>query len=63
MVTYRKRKGSDTWHWCRNCSDWPTLDYDEKCLPEGERPSSGELDNECKSKEKDGTCIKKPCYE
>ena len=54
MPTYRRLKGSDTWHWCRNCSNWPTSNY-ETVTTSG-RPSSGELDNECKAKEKDDNC-------
>ena len=54
MTTYRKKKGSDTWHWCRNCSNWPTSDYDE--VTTNNRPTSGELDNECRAKEKGGNC-------
>lgn len=52
MATYRKKRGSDTWHFCRNCSNWPTSDYDERHT----RPTSGELDNECRSKQAAGTC-------
>ncbi len=55
MTTYRRKKGSDTWHWCTNCSNWPTSDYEEKKM-EG-RPS-GDLDNECKAKEREGKCRK-----
>ena len=54
MATYRKKKGSDTWHWCRNCSNWPTWDYDERST----EPTSGEKCNECRSKDKAGTCTK-----
>jgi hypothetical protein len=54
MATYRKKKGSDTWHWCRNCSKWPTSDYEETVT--STRPIIGELCNECKGKEKDGSC-------
>ena len=50
-MAYRKRNDSDTWHWCRNCSNWPTSDYDERT----DRPSY-DLCNECKGKEKAGTC-------
>jgi hypothetical protein len=56
VTTYRKKKGKDTWHWCKNCSNWPTSDYDEQTLPGKTRPSTGELDNECLSKEDKGTC-------
>ncbi len=39
--TYRKRKGIqyDTWHFCSNCSKWPTSDYDER----SEKPTNGEF--------------------
>ena len=55
---YRKKKGSDTWHWCTNCSKWPISGYDV-WIGEG-RPPSGELDDECRAKEKSNDCkIKK----
>ena len=53
-MPYRRRTGSDTWHWCRNCNNWPTASYDER----GTKPSSGDLCNECKAKDKAGTCRK-----
>ena len=37
--TYRKKKWSDTWHWCSNCNNWPTSDYEERYI----KPTSGEL--------------------
>jgi hypothetical protein len=52
MPEYRKKKGKDTWHWCKNCSNWPTSDYDSTST----KPSDNELCNECKGKQKDGTC-------
>ncbi len=54
MTTYRRRKGRDTWHWCKNCSNWPTSDYIER----NTKPTYGELDNECRAKEKAGDCKK-----
>ncbi len=51
-MTYRKKNGKDAWHWCRNRSNWPTSDYDEK----HQKPTTGELCNECKAKESAGTC-------
>ena len=51
MAEYRKKRGGDTWHWCRNCSKDPKSDYDTK----SDRPS-WDLCEECKSKEKNGTC-------
>jgi len=49
---YRKRKGTDTWHFCSNCSNWPTTGYDEQSA----KPSSGEFCNECLAKQKAGNC-------
>lgn len=53
-MAYRKRDGHDTWHWCTNCNNWPTTGYKEQ----PSKPSSGELCNECQSKDKAGTCKK-----
>lgn len=53
-MPYRRRKDSDTWHWCRNCSNWPTSNYEEQ----QSKPSNGELDNECRSKDATGNCQK-----
>ena len=53
MLIYRKKRGSDTWHWCKNCSKWPIVDYEES-----KDPKSGELCNECRSKDKEGECKK-----
>jgi hypothetical protein len=50
--TYRRRRGGDTWHWCRNCSTWPDADFEETTV----KPRVGELCNECKAKEKMGAC-------
>ena len=52
MITYRRRKISDTWHWCRNCSNWPTSKYEERYT----KPTSGELCNQCIAKERAGNC-------
>jgi hypothetical protein len=48
---YRRRRGSDTWHFCSNCSNWPTTDYDIS----NDRPS-GELCNECRGKRANNNC-------
>lgn len=49
---WRRKKGSDTWHFCTNCSSWPTTDYETSWT----KPTSGELDNECQAKSKAGNC-------
>jgi len=55
MAEYRRRKGRDTWHWCRNCSNWPTgRDIETRYS----KPTSGELCDECRSKDSTGTCKK-----
>jgi hypothetical protein len=49
-MAYVQRKGSDIWHWMRNCSKFPKgTDADRRATI----PPSGELCNECKAKEKD----------
>lgn len=50
--TYRRRKGGDTWHFCKNCSTWPTTDYVEQVG----KPTSGEFCNACLAKDKAGNC-------
>lgn len=53
MAIYRRKSDSDTWHWCRNCSNYPTgLDVKVSYT----KPTSGELCNECKAKEDRGEC-------
>jgi len=54
MPTYRRSKGSDVWHWCINCSQWPTSNFIE--VTRSGRPAGGELDNECLAKETAGEC-------
>lgn len=56
MTTYRRKKDSDTWHWCTKCRHWPK-DYEEYEEREfAERPSSNELCDECLAKEDRGEC-------
>lgn len=50
--TYRKKQRSDTWHFCSNCSKWPTSNYEER----SSKPASGELCNECHAKQRDRVC-------
>jgi hypothetical protein len=45
-MSYRRRKGSDTWHWVRTCSNWPKRGYGVIRF----KPTYGELCNECQSK-------------
>lgn len=52
-MKYRKKKGSDTWHFCGNCTQLPQSDYVEE-----NDPTSGEKCNQCKSKQSGGDCTK-----
>jgi hypothetical protein len=58
MPTYVRANGSDTWHWCSNCTGYPEASNiaERVTLPAGQRPSSGELDNQCLGKERNGSC-------
>lgn len=51
-MTWRKRRGKDTWHFCTNCQNWPRSDYDERST----KPTTGEFCNECLAKQKAGDC-------
>jgi CheY-like chemotaxis protein len=43
---YRSIRGSQIWHLCTTCSEWPTNNYDEQRVP----PTTGQLCNECRAK-------------
>lgn len=45
-TTYRRKTGSQSWHFQSNCSNWPTSHYEDRSTP----PRDGELCNECKAK-------------
>jgi hypothetical protein len=49
---YRRRSNRVTWHWCQNCSKWPTTDYEER----DRKPGRGELCNQCRAKDREGEC-------
>jgi len=48
----RRSNGSDTWHFCINCTFWPTSDYKSSIR----KPTSGELCNQCMAKQNAGNC-------
>jgi len=58
-ILYRKHKGSDTWHWCTNCKNWPDkwAIYEEK--PVDGEPESLKLCLICKRYDDEGTCEKR----
>ena len=53
-MLYRRRKSSDTWHWCQNCFNWPKKDYVQR----NTKPTNGELCNQCQAKARAGNCKK-----
>ena len=50
--TYRRRRRRDTWHFCSNCSNWPTSDYVER----DSKPARGELCDQCEAKQRNNNC-------
>jgi len=52
LRVYRRGKDGDTWHFCKNCSTWPTSNYVEQVS----KQPPGELCNTCRAKEKAGNC-------
>ena len=47
MVEYRRKKESEMWHWCPDCSNWPTSNY----IVSDSVPTNGDFDKECNLKE------------
>jgi hypothetical protein len=52
-VSFRRRRGTDTWHFCSNCSHWPREDYDERMT----NPWNGHYCPECLRKRASGACV------
>jgi len=52
-TTYRRRRRRETWHFCANCSNWPTSgDYNERAS----KPTTGELCDQCQAKQRHNNC-------
>ncbi|HKU70671.1 MAG TPA: hypothetical protein VJQ51_07525 [Burkholderiales bacterium] len=54
-MEFRRALGSPTWHFCRNCSGWPTDNFDE----DTREPKHG-LCSECTRKLTDLQCESAP---
>jgi hypothetical protein len=52
-TTYVQAKDTDTWHWCRNCTQFPKSENIKKTTTV--RPSF-DLCNQCKDKERERNC-------
>ncbi len=48
MPEYRLKKDTDVWHWVRECSKWPTYDYEVLRA----EPNWGTKCEECQQKQK-----------
>jgi CheY-like chemotaxis protein len=52
-LIYRRQNGSEIWHWCGNCSTWPTTGEFEQA---NFLPAGAEVCNECWIRNQDGAC-------
>jgi hypothetical protein len=52
-IMFRRRRDSETWHFCSNCSEWPRHDYDERMT----KPTTGTFCDECLRKRAGGACV------
>ena len=51
-IEFRRRPDGEVWHWCLNCSHWPTRDYQTR----HGTPPRDELCSECQAKTEAGSC-------
>ena len=55
-MPYRKEITGLAWHWCRNCSGWPEVGFQQR----EDKPSTWagqELCEECHGREQCSTCL------
>ncbi|NOH00400.1 MAG: hypothetical protein HND52_20740 [Ignavibacteriae bacterium] len=53
-MEYRRKKGSEMWHFCKNCPNWPFEDFDVRLT----KPDDEKIDPECLSRENSNKCKK-----
>jgi hypothetical protein len=46
MPDYRRSERENVWHWCHECSKWPTYDYEVSHT----KPVDGQFCQECNEK-------------
>ena len=51
---FRRRRDSDTWHFCTNCTNWPPTWSDH--VDKYDKPTTGEFCDQCRAKRKEGNC-------
>lgn len=54
-ITLRRKTGTQTWHACTTCNDWPSSDYEE--IPTSLSDPIVELCNECRLSLSQGKCF------
>ncbi len=59
MPVYKKQEGSDTWHWCANCPQYPK---GEEVTSRQSKPDYGKLCTTCETLEQTGNCRKDPVF-
>jgi hypothetical protein len=52
IIGYRQGQDSDTWHFCRNCFEWPRFKYVEEWV----LPDQGKVCGECVARSDQGRC-------
>jgi len=59
MTEYRRIKGRNTWHWCKNCHHLPGRFFDFRYIEYTKtRPTTGKFCKNCEEKEKRNNCKK-----
>ncbi|QCQ23317.1 hypothetical protein [Desulfoglaeba alkanexedens] len=53
MAVYRRKEDSNVWHWCTNCSQYPS---GSNIITRHTQPEYGERCRECQMKEQSGDC-------
>jgi len=53
MTTYRRKEETQVWHWCANCSKYPS---GQDVVTRHSKPEYGEMCTECRAKEGAGDC-------
>lgn len=53
-MQWRRRPDKDVWHFCSNCTLWPTKGEFKSVI---RKPRYGEGCNQCIAKEKRGECV------
>lgn len=59
MPVYKRKEGSDTWHWCANCPEYPK---GENVTSRQSKPEYGKFCPVCELKEKTGDCKQDPLF-